>query len=228
MATNRKTNKSAVEALRSRYIANNPEAAAAFEQERLNTEVAQLIHEYRKQAGLTQAQLARMVGTTQSAISRLEQASYEGHSLSMLDRIAHALRQHVRVHFAPRSEGTDSAGEHSTLRYAFQEVVRSLRRQRGLSVEEMAERLEIEKAEILSMERDATHRPRPLVLYKLSQFFGIPQERLAYLAGAVTNVPTEMREQASRFAAKSDSFSKLTREEQQTLDEFVKFLKSDT
>ena len=42
----------------------------------------------RTEAGLSQKELAEMIGTTQSVISRLEDADYEGHSLSMLSRIA--------------------------------------------------------------------------------------------------------------------------------------------
>ena len=37
------------------------------------------------------------MGTTQSVISRLEDADYEGHSLSMLQRIATALRMRLKV-----------------------------------------------------------------------------------------------------------------------------------
>jgi hypothetical protein len=50
---------------------------------------------------------------------------------------------------------------------------------------------------------------------------------MAILAGVVNDVPTEVREQASRFAAKSDSFAKLTNEERRVLDEFVKALKAE-
>ena len=41
----------------------------------------------RQAAGLTQAELADIVGTTHSVISRLEDADYDGHSLKMLQRI---------------------------------------------------------------------------------------------------------------------------------------------
>jgi len=45
----------------------------------------------RKEAGLSQKELAQRAGTTQQQISRLESPSYEGHSLSMLRRVAEAL-----------------------------------------------------------------------------------------------------------------------------------------
>jgi transcriptional regulator with XRE-family HTH domain len=41
------------------------------------------------------------VGTTQSVISRLESAEYESHSLTMLQRIATALKQDLEVRFVP-------------------------------------------------------------------------------------------------------------------------------
>jgi ribosome-binding protein aMBF1 (putative translation factor) len=53
-------------------------------------DLALLIREMREDAGLTQTELAKKVGTTQSVIARLEDAEYAGHSLTMLERIATA------------------------------------------------------------------------------------------------------------------------------------------
>jgi ribosome-binding protein aMBF1 (putative translation factor) len=64
----------------------------------LNAELAQLIYGARTRAGLTQKQLAERIGTKQSVIARLEDADYEGHSLSMLQKIANALNQRLEVH----------------------------------------------------------------------------------------------------------------------------------
>src|SRR5688572_20039830 len=69
----------------------------AIEEQKLNAKVAETILAARERAGLTQAQLAKLVGTTQSAISRLEDADYEGHSLTLLQRIAEALDHRVEV-----------------------------------------------------------------------------------------------------------------------------------
>jgi transcriptional regulator with XRE-family HTH domain len=63
----------------------------------LNAIIAQLIFEARTRARLTQTELAKLVGTRQSVISRLEDADYEGHSLSMLSRIAGALGKRLVV-----------------------------------------------------------------------------------------------------------------------------------
>ena len=63
----------------------------------INAQVAQLIYEARTKAGLTQKELADLIGTKQPVIARLEDADYEGHSLSMLQKIAHALNKRLEI-----------------------------------------------------------------------------------------------------------------------------------
>jgi DNA-binding transcriptional regulator YiaG len=58
--------------------------ALELETARLNAMIARDIYTLRKKARLTQEQLAQLVGTTGSVISRLEDDDYEGHSLKML------------------------------------------------------------------------------------------------------------------------------------------------
>src|SRR5215212_2352037 len=94
----------AVGILRRKYVDGDVRRAAEIERERTNAEVAQLIYDRRVSAGLTQRQLAKLVGTTQSVISRLEDADYEGHSLTMLQRIAGALGERITIGMAPRGE----------------------------------------------------------------------------------------------------------------------------
>jgi ribosome-binding protein aMBF1 (putative translation factor) len=79
----------------------DPEMAEMIKEASLNADLAQLIYQVRTQAGLTQQQLADRIGTQQSVIARLEDADYEGHSLSMLQRIAGALNQRVEIHLVP-------------------------------------------------------------------------------------------------------------------------------
>jgi transcriptional regulator with XRE-family HTH domain len=59
--------------------------------------VALQIAALREQAGLSQTELARKLKTSQQQISRLESPGYEGHSLSMLRRVAKVLHARVRV-----------------------------------------------------------------------------------------------------------------------------------
>jgi transcriptional regulator with XRE-family HTH domain len=72
-----------------------------IDDERTNAEIAQIIYDARTRAGLTQKELAERVGTKQPTIARLEDADYDGHSLSMLRRIASALHLRLEVRLVP-------------------------------------------------------------------------------------------------------------------------------
>ena len=92
-----------VEVLHDRYF-STPEARTDLEEARATAAVARQLFAIRSQAGLTQKELAARVGTTHSVISRLEDDDYEGHSMSMLRRIARALGKRVEIRFVPAPE----------------------------------------------------------------------------------------------------------------------------
>src|SRR5271157_2402678 len=77
----------------------DPVFAERFERAGEAWDVALQIAALREKAGLSQKDLARKLRTSQQQISRLESPSYEGHSLSMLRRVAKALSAKVRVVF---------------------------------------------------------------------------------------------------------------------------------
>jgi ribosome-binding protein aMBF1 (putative translation factor) len=99
---NKKTS-DAVAILHERYYKGKPERLASLQQERVNAEVAQAIYDLRTEVNLSQRQLATLVGTTASVICRLEDADHEGHSLTMLQRIARALNNRLEINFVPLS-----------------------------------------------------------------------------------------------------------------------------
>ena len=101
MAKKKPTTTDAVKIITRRYFTGRKDLDERYEQEVANLEVARKLYELRTKAGLTQRQLAKLVGTSPSAICRLEDADYEGHSLSMLRRIAAALNKQVEIHFVP-------------------------------------------------------------------------------------------------------------------------------
>ena len=84
-----------------RITGDDPELRELIEEETINAQVARMLYKARTQAGLTQQELARLVGTKQPVIARLEDADYDGHSLSMLQRIATALNQRLEIHLVP-------------------------------------------------------------------------------------------------------------------------------
>jgi ribosome-binding protein aMBF1 (putative translation factor) len=92
-----------------RMTGEDEELQQLIAEETLNAEVARLIYNARTTADLTQAELAEKIGTKQPVIARLENADYEGHSLSMLQRIAVALNQRIELQFVPLETTSEAA-----------------------------------------------------------------------------------------------------------------------
>jgi ribosome-binding protein aMBF1 (putative translation factor) len=90
----------ALEFIRKKY-GNYPEFDEGVAKARTDLMVGKMIYDARQEAGLTQTELATLVGTTQSVISRLEDADYDGHSMPMLNRIAAALNKRIDIQFVP-------------------------------------------------------------------------------------------------------------------------------
>lgn len=99
MRKTRKPTTDAVEILHRRYFEGKPEMMELLEEERANADIAQKIYDLRTNSGVSQRELAELVGTTASVICRLENADYDGHSLAMLHRIAAALGHRVEISF---------------------------------------------------------------------------------------------------------------------------------
>ena len=108
----RKTQKPSSPALKRLYeqfVEGDAEQEAAYEEHLVNAEIARRLWDLRNQAGLSQRELAKLVGTSASVICRLEDADYDGHSLSMLQRIAAAMNKRVEIRFVSVHRKTRSA-----------------------------------------------------------------------------------------------------------------------
>jgi len=87
-----------------RYLARqlrDPAFARRYRQAEEEWNVALQLAALREARGLTQRDVARLVGTTQQQISRMESADYHGHSLSMLRKVVAALGGSLRVLIEP-------------------------------------------------------------------------------------------------------------------------------
>src|SRR3954470_5574638 len=90
-----KTTTDAVEILWHRYFEGKPEMVAMLEKEMINARIASAVYDLRKRLRLSQRNLAERVGTTPSAIGRLEESCYNGDAVKMLRRIADACGQEL-------------------------------------------------------------------------------------------------------------------------------------
>lgn len=83
-----------------RRLLKNPEVRFYYEQEQAKSAIALAIRAARQRCHLTQASLARRVGTTQSAIARLESGTDKRNpSLPFLARIAAACGVGLEIGF---------------------------------------------------------------------------------------------------------------------------------
>lgn len=90
--TKKQTTTDALKIMDARFGAQDPEWKERLKRERERLTIGELIREARESRGFTQTDLAREAGTTQSAISRIEDADYEGLKVETLRRIALALK----------------------------------------------------------------------------------------------------------------------------------------
>lgn len=66
----------AVKILHKRYIKNDPERLASLKEEHLKIDIAKSVYDLRIHLDLHRAELARLLGTTEVVINRLEDADY--------------------------------------------------------------------------------------------------------------------------------------------------------
>jgi transcriptional regulator with XRE-family HTH domain len=86
---------------------DDPEFRARFEDASRAWDVALQLAALRKARGLTQRQVADMLGTRQQAIARLEDPLYVNQSLAMVRRYAEALGALVDVVVVPNEQAAE-------------------------------------------------------------------------------------------------------------------------
>jgi transcriptional regulator with XRE-family HTH domain len=109
-------------------------------------------------------------------------------------------------------------------RIAFGRFINLMRRQRGFSMERLAEEAELDASELLVIESDVHYIPEPRTVYRLAQTFSVSQQRLMQLAGLSAANDSGLSREAVKFAARSESIQKLSREENAALDAFIAVL----
>jgi transcriptional regulator with XRE-family HTH domain len=123
------------------------------------------------------------------------------------------------------AKAKEAATAEQPLTVAFGLLVRFFRRAKRLSVEELAEKLSVEAEELQHIERDPEFRARPRTILKVANFFDLPVGEVMKLAGATVSNDESFYTKALKFAAHSDDMAALTREEQEALKSFVRYLR---
>lgn len=110
---------------------------------------------------------------------------------------------------------------------AFGRFVRLMRRDKGLTLEKLAEDTDVEIAELVEIEEDTHHKPELRTVYQLANYFKVPRGNLLQVAGLTAPRDNRLVDEAVRFAARSESVAVLTPEERAALEAFVAVLSEE-
>lgn len=98
-----KRKKDDLDKLTEKLLKQDPSLAEEFEKADQAWDIAFQVYDLRKKAGLTQKQLADLVGTEQSNIARLESADYTSYTLKTLEKITKALKARLEIRIVPKT-----------------------------------------------------------------------------------------------------------------------------
>ena len=82
-------------------LKEDPSLQEEFDKADRAWDIAFQIRDLRERVGLTQKQLAEMVGTKQSNIARIEDADYTRYTLTTLEKVTKALKAKLEVRIVP-------------------------------------------------------------------------------------------------------------------------------
>ena len=100
-------------------------------------------------------------------------------------------------------------------RIALGQFVALWRRNQGWNAEKLAVEAGIDIEQVLEIELDPYFEPESDAIFKLAGVFRVPPRKLMEIAGLVENRTPRLREQAVRFAARSQPIAALTDAEKQ-------------
>jgi transcriptional regulator with XRE-family HTH domain len=107
---------------------------------------------------------------------------------------------------------------------AFAKLVEFRRRERGLTVEALAGKANVELADLIALENDGNAMPEPGMVFKLAEVLELPPQRLMQLSGLMESKDDGFKNAVVRFAARSKPVEVLSKEEHEALAELVKIM----
>jgi len=132
--------------------------------------------------------------------------------------------------FLPQESSTEKLEEdvyHMELKQAFGTFVRNLRLMKKLTIESLAKSASVDVSELVLIETDTHYQARPRTVVQLANFYHIEVRRMIQFSGITQTSNDGFEEEAIKFADKSSGVSSLNNEEQQVLNEFVKYLNQE-
>lgn len=109
---------------------------------------------------------------------------------------------------------------------SFHILMRKLRISKEISMENLANQIDLDLIELYRIENEIEYKPSPRTIMQLAKYYDIPYKVLAEIAGAVKNPDKELAENMVKYVAKSCSYEKLTNEEKEQLSAIINVLRN--
>lgn len=106
----------------------------------------------------------------------------------------------------------------------FSTLLKMLRLERKLTIEKLALKLDVDINELVLLERQVGYKATPRTLVALAEFYDIPKYVFLQLVGALKIQNDVIKEEMIRFAAESESFEKLSKEEKKLLNRIIEVI----
>ncbi len=106
----------------------------------------------------------------------------------------------------------------------FSRLIKMRRRERGLTIEHLAQVARVDLDELVGIEQVSSYVPELRTIGRLAEVLGLPHNKLLQLAGCTSELDESLTEESIRFAARLDTVEKLTSAQKNALDHFVRFL----
>lgn len=124
-----------------------------------------------------------------------------------------------------KSATTDFAVE---WRLAFGRFVELMRRKRGWTIQQLADKADIDVGELLVIEKNPQHEAELSTVHGLAKTLEIPAKRLIRMAGLAEERSSRLFDASLRFAASAESTTPLTHEEEIALQTYLKVVLEDS
>lgn len=109
----------------------------------------------------------------------------------------------------------------------FARLINLRRRAFEFSLAELADKADIDLAELNMIEHGSEYKPEQRTVLKLAETLDLPVERLFEISGLTAPMSGRINEVANRFTARSGPVDKLSPEEAESLREYMKYLNDD-
>mgnify|MGYP001577301323 CR=1 FL=1 len=117
-----------------------------------------------------------------------------------------------------------SPGEQLVLGEAFGKLIRLMRDDRHLSLDDLASSAEVDAEELVKIESVASYVPEPRTVFQLAKVLKLPEKKMLQLSGNMIVRDSELTSQAERFAANAKHIDHLSKDQRDVLMVFVRYL----